>query len=246
MRFAVLADVHGNGEALRAVLADLDERGGADQLLFLGDLVLTGPDPGEVVELLMARGAVAVYGNTDQFLLGTNWHAFEPQNDEERADQALCLWVLERLDERAEAWLRALPFQERLDVDGQQLLMVHGSPHSVRDVVRADTSDDDVREMVAGAQVDLILFGHTHEPLDRTVAGRRLINPGAVGYPQGEEGTARYALLNWEGDWGIEFRLVPYDVDVTIARLLAARRPYRLWPVETLQRAAHVPLTTLE
>ena len=246
MRFAVLADVHGNGEALRAVLADLDQHGGADQLLFLGDLVLTGPDPGEVVELLMSQGAAAVYGNADQFLLDTNWHAFEPQTDEERADRALCLWVFERLDERTEAWLRALPFQRRLEMDGQRLLLIHGSPRSVRDVIRADTPDDDVREMVASAQADLILFGHTHEPLDRTVAGRRLINPGAVGYPQGEEGTARYALLNWEAGWRVEFRLVPYDVEVTVARLLAARRPYRLWTAEMLRSAAHVPLTTLE
>jgi len=49
MRLAVLANIHGNGEALRAVLADLDEHGGADRIFVLGDVVLPGPDPGEVV-----------------------------------------------------------------------------------------------------------------------------------------------------------------------------------------------------
>ena len=107
MRLAVLADIHGNGEALCAVLADLDEHtsaslsasGGADQILVLGDIVLAGPDPGEVVELLMERGAVGVYGNTDRFLVATDWRAFEPQSEEDRADRALCLWALERLGE---------------------------------------------------------------------------------------------------------------------------------------------------
>jgi putative phosphoesterase len=246
MRLAVLADIHGNGEALRAVMADLDGRGGADRLLVLGDIVLLGPDPGEVVELLLERDALGVCGNTDRFLLTTDWFAFEPQNEEAHADRALCLWALERLDERAEAWLRALPFQRELEVGDQRLLLVHGSPRSDRDVIKADTPDDDVREMIANAQTDLILCGHTHEVLDRTVGSVRLINPGSVGYPQGEQGTTRYALLTWEGDWRVEFRLVHYDVEKTIARLLATQRPYRLWIAEMLRCATHVPLTTFE
>ena len=246
MRLAALADIHGNGDGLRAILADLDASGGADQLLVLGDIVLLGPDPGEVVELLMARGGVCVYGNIDRFLLDTDWYVFEPQSAEDQADRALCLWALERQDKRAEAWLRGLPFQRELRVHDQRLLLVHGSPRNVSDVIKADTPDDDVNEMVASAQADLILYGHTHEPLDRTVGGKRLVNPGSVGYPQGEQGTARYALLAWEGEWHVEFRMVHYDVEKTIARLLATERPYRLWIAETLRCAAHIPLTTFE
>lgn len=245
MRLTALADIHGNGDALRAVLADLDARGGADRVLVLGDIALPGPDPGEVVALLMERDALGIYGNTDRFLLTTDWNRFEPHSEEEHADQALCLWTLERLDEGAE-WLHSLPFQRELKVGDQRLLLVHGSPRSDADVIKADTPDDAVCAMIAGTQADVILFGHTHEVLDRTVDGMRLINPGAVGYPVGEEGTARYALLTWEGDWRVEFRLVRYDVEKTIARLLAARRPYRLWVAETLRRAAHVPLTTFD
>lgn len=246
MNLAVLADIHGNGEALRAVLADLDAHGGADRLLVLGDVVLLGPDPDEVVALLMERNAVGVCGNTDRFLLATDWSHFEPHNEEEQADRALCLWALGRLDGQAVAWLHSLPFRRELEVGDRRLLLVHGSPRSDTDVIKAETPDADVRAMIAGAQSDLILFGHTHEVLDRTVDGVRLINPGAVGYPQGERGTARYALLTWESDWHVEFRIVHYDVEKTIARLLASRRPYRLWIAETLRRAAHVPLTTLE
>ncbi len=245
MKLALLADIHGNGDALRAVLADVDERG-ADRLLVMGDIVLLGPDPREVVELLMARDAAAVYGNIDRFLLKTDWHTFDPQSEEDEADRALCLWALQRLGEREEAWMRALPFQRELEIDGQRLLMVHGSPRNEGDIIKADTPDDTVREMIAGVQTDLVLFGHIHEPLDRTVDDVRLINPGAVGYPQGKKGSARYALLTWEGGWHVEFRLVHYDVEKTIARLLAAQRPYRLWITEMLRHAAHVPLETFE
>jgi putative phosphoesterase len=247
LRLAVLADIHGNASALQAVLADLDSQGGAERLLVLGDIVLLGPDPAEVVEHLMERGAVAVYGNTDRFLLDTEWRAFQPVCEEERADRALCLWALEQLDERARAWLWSLPFQRELVVDAQRLLLVHGSPRRVGDVIGADTPVANVREMIAGAAADLILFGHTHTRLDRTVGQVRLVNPGAVGYPQGEVNSARYALLTWDGrGWHIDFRLVRYDVGEVIRRLLEAERPYRLWIAETLRSAGRVPLETFE
>jgi putative phosphoesterase len=246
MRLAILADVHGNSDALGAVLADLDARGGADQLLVLGDIVLLGPDPGEVVEVLMARNSMGVSGNVDRFLLDTDWHAFEPGSEEDEADRALCMWALERLSEQAETWLRALPFQRELGVGDQRLLLVHGSPRSERDAITADTPDNEVREMMSGAHADLVLCGHTHEWLDRAVEGVRVINPGAVGVPRGDAGSARYALLTRKGDWQVEFRVVHYDVEKTIVRLLAASRPYRLWVAETLRRAAFVPLTTFE
>jgi putative phosphoesterase len=247
VKLAVLADIHGNASALHAVLADLDRQGAPDHLLVLGDIVLLGPDPAEVVEHLTRWRALCVYGNTDRFLLDTDWSAFQPESEEDYADRALCLWALERLDERATAWLRSLPFQRELLVDAQRLLLVHGSPRRVAEVIESDTPDANVREMIAGTAANLLLFGHTHTPLDRTVDNVRLINPGAVGYPQGEASTARYALLLWDGrDWQVTFRLVRYDVDEVIQRLLESRRPYRLWVAETLRRAAHVPLETFE
>jgi protein phosphatase len=132
-------------------------------------------------------------------------------------------------------------------VDAQRLLLVHGSPRGVVDAIDTDTPGAKVREMIAGAAVDLILLGHTHVLLDRTVDNVRLFNPGAVGYPQGQEGTARYALLAWDGgDWYVAFRLIRYDVDKVVQRLLTAERPYRLWIAETLRRATHIPLETFE
>jgi len=247
MRVALLADIHGNGSALRAVLADLDGQGGADCLLVLGDIVLLGPDPAEVVEHLMQRAALAVHGNTDLFLLDRDWAHFEAESEEDRADQALCLWALERLDERAENWLRALPFERRMSVGTQCLLLVHGSPHSVVGAIEATTPDAQVRAMIAGTDVDLMLFGHTHTPLDRMVDGIRLVNPGSVGYPQGEPGTARYAVVTWDDrEWQVWFRVVHYDPAEVIQRLLAAERPYRHWIVESIRQARHLPLETFD
>src|SRR5271168_1815941 len=67
MMIALLADIHGNREALSACLADAERRNAA-RYIFLGDLVGYGADPGWVVDLVMefsARGAVALLGNHD-------------------------------------------------------------------------------------------------------------------------------------------------------------------------------------
>ena len=62
MRLAVLAEIHGNGEALRALPADLDEHGGAARILVLGAVILPGPNPGEVVAFSQfAHRAVMMY-----------------------------------------------------------------------------------------------------------------------------------------------------------------------------------------
>ena len=246
MRLALLADIHANSEALQAVLAHLDGQGGADRLLVLGDIALAGPAPEEVVALLAEREAVAVCGNVDRFLLDTEWEQFEPADEEQRADRELCLWALERLGDTGREWLRGLPDQQQLELCGRLLLLVHGSPRAIGDLVLPDTPEEALREMMEGVSADLILSGHTHTPLDRHWGGKRLLNPGAVGIPRGQEATARYALLTAAGEWPVDFHVVPYDVERTIERLLAARRPYRLWVVESLRQAAYVPLTTLE
>jgi diadenosine tetraphosphatase ApaH/serine/threonine PP2A family protein phosphatase len=117
----------------------------------------------------------------------------------------------------------------------------------VVDAIEASTPEADVRQMMGGVEADIILCAHTHDPLDRQVGGMRLINPGAVGYPQGEKSSARYALLTWYGGaWHVTFRLVRYDVEDVIQRLLAMERPYRLWIAERLRHTAPIPRETLE
>ena len=70
MRYGVLADVHGNLDALRAVLRAL-ERHGVDRYLVAGDLVGYGPYPNECVAALAELPATCVAGNHDLIALGS-------------------------------------------------------------------------------------------------------------------------------------------------------------------------------
>jgi predicted phosphodiesterase len=70
MRMGILADIHGNDVALRAVLQDA-ARQDVDRWWALGDLVLFGPRPAEVLELLHGLPSISMLrGNTDRYVRG--------------------------------------------------------------------------------------------------------------------------------------------------------------------------------
>src|SRR5512136_2627727 len=109
MRSAVLADIHSNLEALRAVLADLEARGGADEVWCLGDIVGYGPDPRECVRLLRQRGGPCVAGNHDWAAIGKlDTSSFNPEA------AAASQWTAEALKKEDVDFLAGLPLTLRL------------------------------------------------------------------------------------------------------------------------------------
>ena len=118
MRYAVLSDVHGNLEALSAVLAD-SAREGATGLICLGDAVGYGADPNACVELLGERVARMVAGNHEHGALGLidlDW--FNP------VARTAALWTREQLGPDHAAYLGALPLTAALG----EATCVHASP----------------------------------------------------------------------------------------------------------------------
>src|SRR5215218_2812896 len=120
MRIVLFSDIHGNVVALEAVLADIRRQAAPDALFVAGDLVLFGPRPAEALTLLRSLdGARFVKGNTDQYLIDDN-------DDEEVA------FVRKLLSEDDIAFVRELPFEQRLEVaPGHELLVVHANPHDL-------------------------------------------------------------------------------------------------------------------
>jgi predicted phosphodiesterase len=163
-RYGVLGDIHGNREALDAVLSALDERGVA-QILCVGDIVGYNADPDECVAIARARKFLSIAGNHD--LIGTGRLDF-------RRCSVIAEYALRRtrrtLGQEAAAWLATLPPHRVLD-DG--VVLVHGG---VRDVQQYMVTPTHIRENAAllahdfpGARV--CFFGHSHEQKVYEVAG---------------------------------------------------------------------------
>lgn len=210
MRLGILADLHGNAPALGAVLEVL--RGeGIDRLLVAGDLIGYYPLVNETLDLLREWPAEVVLGNHDAYLLGRL-----PCSDERR--QAYGLDVADRLivPEHRE-WLQTLPFERRLSYDGRRLLLCHGSPAGPEDYVFPDRADWSVFSSV---DADMVVLGHTHRPLARSLGSVLIVNPGSVGQPRDYDRRAAYGILD-TGTGVFHQRRTVYDVD-TVRRAVRA------------------------
>lgn len=226
MRFAAIADVHGNYLALEAVLADIRAQGISD-IVNLGDM-LSGPlDARRTVEILMKLDAVNVLGNHDRYLL-------------DRPPEKMGSWdrpAFEALDAAQLDWLRAQPMTR---VFREQVFLCHATPENDEiywlDTVHPDGTValsplDRIEQFAQGIAQSLILCAHTH--LARAVRlrdNRMIVNPGSVGSPGYrdthpfrhvvEAGTphARYAILELINEaWQVMFRNVAYDHEAMAA-----------------------------
>ena len=230
MRYAIVSDVHGNLEALRAVLDDAAAR--TDGVLCLGDTVGYGADPGPCVELLAARARAIVAGNHEHGvagLLDLGWF--------NRNARAAAEWTRARLDDDHRAWLRALP----LTAEVGDATLVHASPDSP-DEWDYLVSPDDGYAAFPHFATRWCFVGHSHLPgawslgssgpdfdprpgVVTAEAGRRyIINVGSVGQPRDRDPRAAYAV--WDVEAGrVELRRVAYDVEAARGKIVAAGLP---------------------
>jgi len=215
-RIAVLSDIHGNLVALRAVLADSAALG-ITTVIVAGDMVNFGPQPAEVVDLLIARGAQMIRGNHEQDFVAR--YATEAMPARWSTDLPTMCWSMERLGVHRRAVLAALP--DRLLID-PRTLVVHGSPRHVRDGVLAATPAEEIEVMFAGDAARLAFVGHTHRVTLRQTPARTVINVGSVGFPMDGDPRAAYAVATHDGEqragqWTVTIRRVTFDVEAAIA-----------------------------
>jgi len=239
---AVISDIHGNAEALKQVLADIDARG-IDRIISLGDIIGYGPDPLECVDIVRRRCAWSLMGNHDFGVL------YEPTNFNPSAESA-AFWTRDQFDAETDEKLRAerYEFLGHLRVrvvesapDGDTpILAVHGSP---RRPINEYIFEEDARNAPDKMEslferVDRIaLVGHTHVPGvftdepdfyppselgDSTYKfledEKAIINVGSVGQPRDMDARASYAILHADR---LEFVRVEYDIARTADRIKA-------------------------
>ena len=230
MTYAILADVHGNLEALRAVLADCAGRAAA--VLCLGDTVGYGADPGPCVDLVAARALAVVAGNHEWGATGRL-----PPGWFNGAARAALAWTRGRLDDDQRAWLGALPLAREVD----DATLVHASPAEPDAWDYLLTAGDGFGAFGAFA-TRWCFVGHSHVPgawslgssgpahhrrlttLGAERGRRYLVSVGSVGQPRDGDPRAAYAL--WDpGIGAVEIRRVAYDVAAARRKIEDARLP---------------------
>jgi predicted phosphodiesterase len=224
MHYALISDIHANLPALRAVLADIDARSDVDAIYHLGDLTGYAPWPNEVVDLLRERAIPGISGNYDSTVATDYKHCgcrAETPRDEELSHLSF-EWTRSHVTPETKEYLGSLPFRVDIrplggHVSGPTITLVHGNQTLNTVYVTEDRPDSFLEKMASdiGARAgDVVCFGHTHKPWQRTLGGVQFINTGSVGRPKDGDWRACYVLLT-TAQFGAsaEFVRVPYDVD---------------------------------
>jgi putative phosphoesterase len=215
VRIAVLADIHGNLPALREVLAEFD-RDPVDAIVVAGDVV-GGPLVAEVLETLSARSEPVhwIRGNCEREAVAAYDGA--PRTDDPVAVSAA--WSAQALTGSWRDELAAWPIV--LSLDG--VCFCHGSPRSDDEILTRATPDEVLAEALGQSADALVVGGHTHQQLIRSVrSGLTYANAGSVGMPY--EGRPGAFWMNVT-DRSPELRETAYDVQAAIEELTASGYP---------------------
>lgn len=224
MRVAVLSDIHANVQGLEAVMTDVVEQG-CEHVFCLGDLALAGPQPKEVMDYVMAQDTwTVIQGNTDKMIAGYGPEVVEFLDAQYPVMANAIESDVELLDQNYRAYLSNLPPQLSQNIEGVEVLFVHGSPRANNEDILPGMPIETIEEIIADANEKLILCGHTHIPCGyQTVSGQTVVNVGSVGRPMTEEPKSCYAIIDFnEGTFEIRHRFVPYD-NHKAARLMSQR-----------------------
>ena len=232
MRYAILSDIHGNRDALEAVLEDIEQQV-VDACVCLGDIVGYGPEPAECLRTIQKYAGVTIAGNHD--FAAANRLNISTFNVLARA---ATLWTREALDDEDIEYLANLP----LVASFGDFEVVHGTTHSPELFDYVQTSYD-AHLAMSHMKCPVCFIGHSHIPVNFVQAeiisysfdtelrvpegGRVIVNVGSVGQPRDRDPRSAYAVYDTE-EKVVRLRRVAYDVEAVAEKIRKAGLPEQL------------------
>ena len=223
MRAGVISDIHANNIALQEVLKDIKNEN-CDKIYCLGDLILAGPQPKDIIDFVKDQNWTIIQGNTDKLIAEYGPEVLEMMQDKypimANAIEDDVLFV----DEETKEFLKNLPPQLEENIEGVSVLFVHGSPRRNNEDILPAKPLEEIEEIISDTDADLILCGHTHVPCGyQTTKNQTVVNVGSVGRPMTPTPLACYAVIDFDnGKFDIRHKFVEYDRE-TAANLVRIR-----------------------
>jgi putative phosphoesterase len=223
MKVLALYDIHGNIDALEAVLAD--DRAADPDLVLVGGDAVPGPFSAATLERLERLDAPVrwVRGNGEREV------AAAARGEEPPANEAAAQTAKRTADELgcdAASTLGELPLTVELD----GVLYCHASPRRDDELLTRMSPVERYAAALSEVEAAVVVAGHTHQQDDRPVGSRRFVNAGSIGLPYEGDGAARWL---WVADGIPHLRQTDYDAAAAGARILATD-----WPDEDSVKAA--------
>jgi len=214
-KVAIISDIHGNMQALETVLEDIKKES-CDKIFCLGDLAMAGPEPVKTIELikqLYDKGKLElIQGNTDE-MIGD----YDLLGEHVKSKFPIMANALENdvkiIPDDLRDFLKNLPKQKEIEIEGIKILLVHGSPRKNDENIAPDLPIAKIEKMLADTDADAIFCGHTHIPCGyQTNKKQTVINVGSVGRPFTPNPQACYAIAEFSnGAFEVLHKFINYD-----------------------------------
>lgn len=224
MKLGLIADVHGNLEALDVVIAHL-ESNDADLIVCAGDLVAYGANPNRVIERLKEKGIASVAGNYDDAVAWNKPKASRKSSspENEPLKQAALDWTKKVIRAENRAYLKALPWSLKYHFQGKSITVMHAGLNYLDEWLEPETPE--LLEQTAKAtQSDVVVLAHTHRAFNHECAGTLFVNPGAVGRSLNGDTRASCALVNLN-TLQVWYYLLEYDLSSAVKAIRKTDMP---------------------
>ena len=225
MKIAVISDIHGNKEALDAVLKDIKEKE-CEKLFVLGDYAMAGPEPSYTVNFFMTKlndeNVFMIQGNTDNMIANYTEELYLSLKDKAPVMSEALKSDIKLLSKDEIGFLKTLPIQLEVEEENVKFLLVHGSPRKNNEDILPDTPLSEIDKMLENVKADIVLCGHTHIPCGfQTENKKTVINVGSVGRPFTAEPKSCYLIIDvHRGRCVFEHHFVKYDNDKASKKML--------------------------
>jgi putative phosphoesterase len=225
MKIALIGDIHANLPAFEAVLSQIKAKE-VDRTWNIGDTVGYGPFPDESVKRLRQENILSIRGNYDSKVLKFKRKNIKWRKTKRYEKWLAFKWAYENLSEESRRYLKDLPKEYRMEIEGKNVLLTHGSPTSSEEHLTPKTPLARFRMLAQTANADLVVFGHSHIPFGLQVKGVWFINPGSVGRQDDGDPRASYAILHLrQTALEVHHFRVEYDIESTITAIREQNLP---------------------
>lgn len=207
-RIAVFSDVHGNQEALEAILASI-EKIDFDEVICLGDVLGIGPNPKECLDLIRNHSIKMVLGNHERYYL----NGVQNETSMNREEKRHCAWVASQLTLEDRQYLNTLHLCLEVTLNDQKLCFMHYPFAQVEDdfYPPKKLTEEHVKRVFRNYAGDFTFIGHYHEEdFYKGEKERVYINLGSVGCTKNN--ITNYTIFEFDGeDFNIYRKKCFYD-----------------------------------
>ena len=234
MKIAIISDIHGNLEALKVTLKDIEKRN-VDRIICLGDTIAKGIHPKECLDLIKEKCEIVLQGNCDAHFSMEHEHIDKmPEQEQKRIK-----WNQSLINKEDREYLLKLPFCYEFYMSGSLVRLFHATPTvNNKAILNVDSIETKYqmflpsKNTVSQMKADVVIYGHIHHPYMDKIYNKTLINVGSVGNSFDvirnknkdsnvlETTKSNYLIMEGEynskeynSDIAFQFVKVPYDIE---------------------------------